>query len=180
MLKWMAIDMDGTVADCDHRLKHILDLETGKKLPGHKRDYKKFFSGAQADTPLYDQIEIIQKVLEELKAFPVFITGRPSREMYFDSVIWISKHLPFVGDGYNIMMREHLDRRPDYETKADLMRKAMDIFGGAPVAWAEDRYGVAKVWADIAPKALGILFGEAQKQFKQDHDELLKQFKERN
>lgn len=47
-------DVDGTVADCRHRLHHV--------LPGSKRDWGAFFSKMADDAPIYPVIDLIRSL----------------------------------------------------------------------------------------------------------------------
>ena len=150
--KWLAIDLDGTVADCDHRLGYILDMETRKKLPSRERDYNMFYKNSFLDEPIYHMIKMIKDHAIEHDAKLVFITGRPER-MKGDSLSWIAKHInPAVMSG-DLFMRKENDYRPDGVVKGELMYCAMECMGmEEPVVAYDDRDTVLRVWNKMLEK----------------------------
>lgn len=151
-MKWIACDLDGTVADCDHRLKHILDMETGEKLK--KANYDLFFKNCIEDKPIKDMINLVKGYSMNAHSI-VFITGRPERMME-ETCQWIEKH---ITDDFCIYMRRDSDYRPDFITKAELMHEAIVKFGSEPVAFMEDKKPVFDEWANIAPMAMKYYCG---------------------
>lgn len=143
--EWMAIDLDGTVANCDHRLKYILNMETGERLPRKERNYEKFFSNCIEDKLILHNAGLIMTNYFWFKYYPVFITGRPEKMME-ETVQWIEKNL-FTK--FDIHMRKDGDYRPDYVTKAELMEAVIREWDRKPVMAFEDRPKVADAWLDI-------------------------------
>lgn len=155
-MNWIAIDMDGTVANCDHRLSYILDMDTGMKLPGKQRNYAKFLDPdlVRLDPPIQSNIErIVQEYLRPYNAVPVFITGRPStlRETCW---MWIFEHFTWWYPENKLVMlytRDKDDHRHDGTTKKELMDKAIADMGCKPLYAFDDRDSVIEPW-----KAMGI------------------------
>lgn len=149
---WIAIDLDGTVANCDHRLKYILNMETGEKLPRGQRNYAKFFADCIADTPIESVINYLHR------AFPrdifewVYITGRPE-SMRAESVEWLVTHIETEGPNFSLYMRQEGDTRVDGVTKSELMQGAVmdrdqyrSIADSMPTACFDDRKSVIDAW----------------------------------
>lgn len=63
------IDIDATIADCNHRLRFI---------NGEEKDWKTFYRLAHLDTPLEENIYYIKDYLKENNLSPIFSTGRSS------------------------------------------------------------------------------------------------------
>lgn len=145
---WIAIDLDSTIANCDHRLKFILNMETGAKLHKKERNYDKFFSNCILDLPLVKNIEFLEQRYP-LEFFEwVFITGRPEK-MRDESVEWILTHTPILTSDFYLYMRQEGDNRVDNITKSELMRGAIQDLGDNPVACFDDRPGVRDAWNEI-------------------------------
>ncbi len=106
---YVLCDLDGTLADCAHRLHHV------KKEP---KDWKSFFAEMDGDTIKQDVVNYIHTFAQEGYDI-VFITARP--ETYKQATIdWLSKNriYPF---GLTMIMRRAVDKRPDVEVKRDML-----------------------------------------------------------
>ena len=84
------IDIDGTIADCEHRLYLI---------HGEDKRWDEFFETAYLDVPMKKNIQFIKNMCKKYKARPVFITGRRSETDWSgncivrrDTLRWIEKH----------------------------------------------------------------------------------------
>jgi len=105
--KIVVVDIDGTIADVSHRLHHI---------HGKKKDWKRFFEGMDRDTPITSVVDHVRKLAREHEI--VMLTGRPNsyRER---TEAWLKA---FDIPHSKLLMRPAGDHRPDYVTKAELMR----------------------------------------------------------
>lgn len=111
--KVIIIDIDGTIANIDHR-KYL--------LIGPKRDRDAFYQACVYDTPIQENIDLIRKDLEENSADPVFITGR-SDLVKEETVKWLfDNFLPASAETVplRLYMRKHGDHREDYEVKKEV------------------------------------------------------------
>lgn len=152
---WIAVDLDGTVANCDHRLKFIMNLDTCEKLPSKQRNYNKFFENCIEDEPIIANIRLVKQYIKTGHSV-TFITGRPEK-MLEESCLWIEKH---ITDDFSMFMRRNDDYRPDYETKMDLMVDAVYSWGNTPVAFFEDRPMVFKKWNAYLPATKAYFCGK--------------------
>ena len=93
MKKIILCDIDGTIANNDHR-QHFLE---GKK------DWDGFFSELINDEPIFP---IINKVIKEHDAGKdiIFLTGRPERYRY-STTLWLKEYFNFE---LKILMRKAL------------------------------------------------------------------------
>src|SRR5215208_5359074 len=92
------VDIDGTLADCLHRLHFI---------KGRRKKWKKFFACASLDKP---RIEVVMQVRELAQQYNIhLVTGRP--ESYRKQTEkWLSHYrIPYV----SLHMREAGDYRSD-------------------------------------------------------------------
>ena len=108
MRKIILCDIDGTIANNDHR-QHFLE---GKK------DWDGFFSELINDKPIFP---IINKVIEEHNTGKdiVFLTGRPEK---YRSVTteWLKKYFDFE---IRLLMRKKNDRRNKLIIKKELVEE---------------------------------------------------------
>ena len=111
MSKIVLCDIDGTIANNDHR-QHYLK---GKK------DWDGFFSELINDEPIFP---IINKVIEEHNAGKniIFLTGRPERYRK-STILWLKRYFNF---DLEILMRKDTDRRDKLITKKEMFEQNFD------------------------------------------------------
>lgn len=103
------VDVDGTLADVRHRLRHI-------KGPG-KKNWKAFFELMDRDTPIAETIAWVRELAKENSI--VILTGRPE-EYRVRTERWLrNQEIPFE----KLVMRPRGDHRPDYVVKAEVLRE---------------------------------------------------------
>ena len=115
------IDIDGTIADCTHRLyligkspeQYLYEKENYSKHP----DWDRFYELTQYDAPMEKNIRIIKKFLRRHSAKPVFVTGR-NEITESDTRKFIERHT----EEYGLYMREKEDRRKAFEIKRDHLK----------------------------------------------------------
>lgn len=103
-------DLDGTLADCEHRIHHIT-----KK---HPKDWKQFFADCYADKPIAHAIQVVNALAAS--GFIIYITSGRSDEVRDETEEWLAQH------------------RVDYDRL--IMRKAGDFTddGILKPSWLED------------------------------------------
>ena len=102
-------DIDGTIANIEHRLHFI----QGKK------NWKEFFLSMSDDIPIIENIDLVLESLENHMKL-IFVSGRP--DLYKQvTVDWINKNTPFRN--YHIFMRKHNDYRKDTIIKEEILKK---------------------------------------------------------
>lgn len=119
-------DIDGTVANCSHRVQRIPDWDA-------------FHDGMLDDQPIK---AVIKGVLAIRNPGPVpcglfFLTGRPER--YRErTTLWIMRNMGLAEyDDYELLMRPDDDYSPDIEFKARTFEEAWKPGGGGPIdLWA--------------------------------------------
>lgn len=123
-------DIDGTLADCTHRLSHIA---------GKPKDWGAFFGAMDGDAI----IEPIRDLLHALAhVHPVVLcSGRPANYRA-QTLRWLTnKGVPFTA----LYMRKPDDRRDDDIVKAELLAKII-ADGWKPLVAIEDRKRVVDMW----------------------------------
>lgn len=114
--KIVICDIDGTVANNDHR-QHLLQ--------GFKT-WDKFFAHLSEDLPISEVIEFVINLHNEGRDI-VFVTGRPAR--YEEATRkWLGKYFDFE---IKLIMRQDKDKRNKVEVKKEIFLenfKTEDIF----------------------------------------------------
>ena len=127
-------DMDGTLADCRHRLHYV--NRSGKK------DWGKFFAHSKDDTPN----EEIVRLAVELAANNVILiaSGRPEHLRKVTEE-WLEKfQVPYE----RIYLRPEHDHRPDGVVKGEMLEK-MHQHGFKPWLAIDDRDSAVQAWRDL-------------------------------
>lgn len=135
-------DIDGTVADCSHRLHHI---------EKHPKDWDAFFAMTDGDMA----IPHIAELAHHLNALApvVFVTGRGA-ESRAATEGWLVRH---GWQNIRLYMRAAGDRRDDGIVKSELLDQIL-ADGFVPIMAFEDRTRVVRMWrargipcAQVAP-----------------------------
>lgn len=135
--KCIIFDIDGCLADCDHRL-HL--------LAGSKPDWESFFSAVGGDAPISHNLWLL-KVLYSSGAYIALCTGRPERTRDM-TVTWFSQNHIVMGHGYDsILMRKDGDYRPDYEAKREMLQQLRALNMEVIMAF-DDRQGVVDMFIE--------------------------------
>ena len=115
-MKYILVDLDGTIADCSHRLHHI------EKEP---KDWESFFAECEEDKPIWNVIETIESLvcfcLGSKNHYEVlYVTGRPER-IREETQGWLHTFDAPSGD---LLMRPDGDHRPAEVVKLEQVEKA--------------------------------------------------------
>lgn len=103
-------DIDGTVADNDHRQGLLEKFD----------DWDNFFSGLVNDKPIHQIIELIN--IDHLNGLDiVFITGRPERYRQL-TVDWLKEFFDFE---LKILMRADADKRSKMIVKREMVNNSV-------------------------------------------------------
>ncbi len=122
-------DLDGTLADCTHRLHHI-------RAP--RKNWDAFFAACSKDGPIPHMVELARHLAKVEKT--VFCTGR-SDQVRRQTEAWLSDH-GLVGPLY---MRRRSDKRADFIVKAQLLDEILSD-GWEPIMAFDDRDQVVAMW----------------------------------
>jgi len=145
--KVVVCDIDGTIADCTHRLQYA---------QGESKDWDKFFSLMASDTPRTDVIKQLSDIASQHKARVLFVSARPETYRAF-TLHWLKKHLDGSGIDHHsllLIMRESNDKRQDTFVKGDIYSKYLkdlDI-----VAVFDDRPSVIRMWRELGLNVIDV------------------------
>jgi hypothetical protein len=131
-------DVDGTIADCSHRLVHL------EKTP---KDWKAFNAGISDDKPIEHILYLLSQLSGETDC--ILMTGR-SEDMRVATVEWLTAQdlgAPPFGGYTGLYMRPAGDYRDDAIVKLELLAKVR-ADGYEPIMAFDDRDRVVKMWRE--------------------------------
>jgi hypothetical protein len=136
MLKLIYIfDLDGTLADCTHRLP-LLDSNDKDK-------WENFYAACNKDVPI---ISVITTLLKLNISSEIWIwTGR-SEEVRLQTIQWLLKYLWIIDELPVLRMRSVGDHRPDDVLKQEWLDSVPADMRGRIVGVFEDRQRVVDMW----------------------------------
>lgn len=111
-------DLDGTVADCSHRL-HFIGAQGGGWTPSDdfSKDWDSFYKSCVDDKPIFETITVA-RALAAAEHTVLYSTGRTT-DIYPQTVKWLTKYrLP---NPTRIYMRPTGDHRKDSVVKSDIL-----------------------------------------------------------
>lgn len=126
------VDIDGTLADCTHRLHHI------QKQP---KDWDAFFAACSEDAPIVPVLRMV-KALDKVHRI-VFCSGRPEKWRE-DTERWLARH-GVVEYRRPMFMRPDGWHADDDTVKRVLLEKIREA-GYNPELAIEDRKRVVDMW----------------------------------
>lgn len=147
----IVFDIDGTLADCSHRLHYIQN---------EPKDWESFFAETANDAPIKEMCDLAY-LYTRGRTPVIYCTGRPEKTREA-TVKWLADQrlLPHLEDeGRCLFMRKGGDHRPDYEVKADLLEEIRDE-GYEPIMVFEDRKSVVDMWRAKGIKCCQVAPGD--------------------
>jgi len=126
------VDLDGTLADCTHRLHHIRQ--------GRRKNWDAFFAGCHLDEPNEAVVALVKALIHEHRV--VYCSGRPEKTRKATEG-WLLEHLG-VTDPQLYMRGDH-DRRGDDIVKRELLHR-IRADGYDPKLAIDDRKRVVDMW----------------------------------
>jgi hypothetical protein len=143
-------DLDGTLADCEHRL-HLRN----------PRSYDAFYKACVNDDPIHGLIQVMDTFLHSWADVWIF-TGR-SDLVRQETEDWLLDHTSLGADhvqGPMLQMRQHIDRRPDHELKREWYNQMLDEDKQRLVCVFEDRQRVVDMWRSLGVVCLQVAPGK--------------------
>lgn len=131
-------DIDGTLADCSHRL-HFIVRKPGDERP---KDWRSFFAACADDVPI-DHICNIARAIQMAGGKVVFVTGR-SDECHAATRRWL-RPIAYGASMAALYMRRAGDHRDDCVVKLELLAQ-LRADGFEPIMVFEDRKRVVDMW----------------------------------
>lgn len=151
MVKYVVVDLDGTVADCTHRL-HFINGET--------KDWKGFYEACKDDKPIASMIDMV-RALNERYYNVIFLTGRSELARNVTQE-WLQANNLWNYD--DLIMRPLEDYRHDSVVKLEMLnnyiRTNLNDDKEAIGFILEDRATVVKSFRDAGFKVLQVAEGD--------------------
>lgn len=141
------VDIDGTVANIDHRLHYVRD---GKK------DWRTFLSKCDLDTPNHDVYLIAESFADTTGSDLVFCSGRGNE--YRDKTETWLKEYNMAYD--NLFMRQERDYRQDTVIKEQILDFEILTRYSEVMASFDDRSSVVKFWRSRGIRCLQVAEGD--------------------
>lgn len=148
MNECVIVDIDGTLADCGHRLHYI------RKSP---KSWSKFFStNLLAKDKLIEPIAKLVNSLNEQSSI-IYATGRPDnlREATID---WLIEHELWF-EPKELYMRTSGDTRADFIVKKEILYEIKQK-GWKPWLSIDDRSSVVSMWRNEGLTCLQVAEGD--------------------
>lgn len=140
------VDLDGTLANCDHRRHHV---------EGDKKDWDAFYEAMENDFVN----RWCEKLCQILRShyFIYFVTGRPEKYRKITEC-WIEKQLGW-GMGYVLMMRPNGNFEQDAVIKERIYREQIEPLHQVMFC-IDDRKQVVDMWRRIGLTCLQCAEGD--------------------
>ncbi len=138
-------DIDGTIADCSHRLHWI---------ESKPKNWKAFYAGVPNDKPI-EKIITYLYVFSSLDIPVVFCSGR-GEECRYATIDWLDQHK--VPQGI-LFMRPAKDYRQDSIVKEELLAQIL-ADGFKPNLVLDDRTQVVEMWRRNGLKTIQVAKGD--------------------
>lgn len=142
--KVFIFDIDGTLANCNHRLRYL------KVEP---KNWKSFIDDAIYDTPHLD-IVWLAKTFYALGHTILIVTGR-GEESRTVTEIWLDKVAGLKGLYTTLYMREEKDYRDDFVVKKEILDHIRQQ-GMQPFMVFDDRDSVVKMWREQGIRCMQV------------------------
>lgn len=114
MNNYIFCDIDGTIADNEHR---VYLIKRKKEL----KDWNTFNKLCEFDIPIHSTINFLATCMREIKNCKiVYLTGRTDNTEMATRT-WLKRHMADF-DGYELIMRRSGDRRTAYDLKTQEVR----------------------------------------------------------
>lgn len=133
-MKIIIFDIDGTLANLDHRLHYIKN---------GKRDWQAFHDNVHLDIPIKPMVELCH-TLYNARYSIILVTGRmesnreATKNWCIDHEIWYDE----------LYMRPTNDYRPDTVVKKEILDQIKNKFNREILFAVDDRSSVVKMWRD--------------------------------
>ena len=142
-------DLDGTLANIEHRLHHIT---------GDKNDWGAFFDACKDDQPFPGTIKMLRLLRNSGAEIQIWTgrneSARPATERWLAHYVW------HHDSPLRLLMRGERDRRPDYALKQEWLDRMTDDDVLRIVAVFEDRTQVVKMYRAAGVRCLQVADGD--------------------
>ena len=146
-MKYVIVDIDGTITDVSHRLHHI---------SGKKKDWNAFNEACVEDTPNVKIVELVG-VLWRHGYKIVFCTGRS--ELYRQRTVDMLFKYFWNNPNYILLMRRNGDKRSDVVVKPELLKEFGVEINDIELV-LEDRSRMVDMWRKMGITCLQVAKGD--------------------
>jgi predicted ABC-type ATPase len=145
--KAVLIDIDGTLANIEHRRHH---------LQGEKKDWGLFFADMQFDA-VNETVARAMTLYSRAGYTIILMSGRPANYRALTEQ-WLVQH-GLDPHYFALFMRPFNDSRQDYLIKQELYAKYIQPYFDVEVVF-DDRNQVVKMWRDIGLTCFQVNYGD--------------------
>ena len=151
-------DLDGTLADVNHRL-HYIKNDDGTKKTRKESDWGSFHTECINDVPNNDVIEILHSLVREWWQEVYFLSGR-NDVVRAETVEWLQKHVADYEHWSEtcraqLVMRKNGDFRPDTEIKLEMVQE-LGLTPDDVLCVLDDRQCVVDMWRENGFRCLQV------------------------
>lgn len=148
------VDIDGTIANVDHRL-HLIDKSNGVD----KTDWDEFYSLCESDKPIQPIIDLVRHFAYDLGKDVIFLTGRRAA-VRKKTILWLEDHVcGYLANESLLLMRPAGELRHDIHVKPENLARVG--IGPEDVAYIlEDRNSMVKKWRELGYTCLQVAEGD--------------------
>ena len=151
-------DLDGTLADVNHRL-HYIKNDDGTKKTRKESDWGSFHTECINDVPNEDVIEILHSLVREWWQEVYFLSGR-NDVVRAETVEWLQKHVADYEHWSEtcraqLVMRKNGDFRPDTEVKLEMVQE-LGLTPDDVLCVLDDRQCVVDMWRENGFRCLQV------------------------
>ena len=139
-------DLDGTLANNEHRVHHV---------QGEKKDWDAYYSKCLDDTPIKGLVQIARALAE--RGATIWIWSSRSESRRAETEMWLGIHL---GLDAAAPLRTDGDRRPDYKVKMDWLNALTPEEKARVVLAFEDRTQMVRAYRDAGIQCLQVCDGD--------------------
>ena len=146
MNKVIIFDVDGTIADVEHR-RHLVN--------GYNKDWKNFRLATEFDTPVQWVCDIAKRHIAQGEEVAFFSARNESEREITEKQI-----SEWIGDGHKgVFLRPNGDYRPDEVFKSELADKFEELGGKIDLVF-DDRNKVVDMWRQRGTTVVQVADGD--------------------
>lgn len=134
-MKIVIFDIDGTLANIDHRLHHVKDKP---------KNWPAFDKAIPDDEPVLPVVEVLKSLYRT--PYPIMLCSGRSEQTRGRTVDWLDKH-NIIDYVFQLRMREDGDYRADDIIKSEMLDGIL-ADGYNPMMVFDDRPRVVNMWRD--------------------------------
>lgn len=156
-MKYLVVDIDGTISDAECRSIKYLRGENGKDRK--EKDWDSFFNACEHDAPIKEICELISSLYWQQYGI-IFCSGRRLSTLEMTKN-WMRKHMSLDPDSCEFLFRKDSDFRHDVEVKPQMLAKWLEANPDAEIlAIFEDRNSMVAKWRELGYKCLQVQLGD--------------------